>query len=77
MDLIAREIPLRFISIDMYNTKAGVGFGEFTVHPGAYLHYTNEWDQRFGAWYDDSELPQEKEFEDFVRRFRDCIANQS
>ena len=77
MDLIAKEIPLRFISVDMYNTKAGVGFGEFTVHPGAYQHYTEKWDQTFGKWYNHSDSPQENELEAFVERFRDCIANQS
>ena len=77
MDLIAKEIPLRFISIDMYNTKAGVGFGEFTVHPGAYQHYTKKWDQTFGKWYNYSDFPQENELEAFVKRFRNSIANQS
>lgn len=77
MDKIADQIPLRFVSIDMYNTTRGIAFGEFTVHPGAYTQFAKGWDQKLGEWYLETTPYADEEVADFVKRFNSCIANQS
>ena len=73
MDLIASQIPLRFVSIDMYNTTRGIAFGEFTVHPGAYTQFAAEWDRTLGQWYGETTPSTNEEVTDFVERFRTVI----
>lgn len=75
MNFIARQIPLQFVSIDMYNTTRGIAFGEFTVHPGAYVQFSSRWDETLGQWYDDVAKPDETQIQNFVTKFRDIVQN--
>lgn len=48
---ISQSIPHPFMRIDMLQGEDGLVFGEFTPRPGAFNHYTTEWDRRMGeAW---------------------------
>ena len=76
MDAIACQIPLRFVSIDMYNTTRGIAFGEFTVHPGAYTQFSTKWDETLGEWYRETTASEDEDLADFVERFRNVIQGQ-
>jgi ABC-type polysaccharide/polyol phosphate transport system ATPase subunit len=51
MEHLASKIPLKFCSMDMYNTEQGVAFGECTIHTGTYKSFSEEWDVLLGELY--------------------------
>ena len=51
MEYLASKLPLKFCSMDMYNTDQGVAFGACTIHPGAYKGFSEEWDVLLGELY--------------------------
>jgi len=51
MEHLASKLPLKFCSMDMYNTDQGVAFGECTIHTGTYKSYSEEWDMLLGELY--------------------------
>ena len=54
MEFLASKIPLKFCSMDMYNTTKGVAFGECTIHTGSYKSFNKEWNQKLGEMYENA-----------------------
>ncbi|MGN5078546.1 ATP-grasp fold amidoligase family protein [Aeromonas veronii] len=46
--LLSIETKLPFIRVDLYNTKSGIRFGEFTPMPGSYMSYCPDTNRMFG-----------------------------
>ena len=51
MEYLASKLPLKFCSMDMYNTDQGVAYGECTIHPGSYKGFSEEWDVLLGELF--------------------------
>ncbi|WP_024355085.1 ATP-grasp fold amidoligase family protein [Brevundimonas naejangsanensis] len=48
---VSRELPVPFTRIDVYKSKNGVVFGEFTHTPGNFEGFSLEHDRRLGEMY--------------------------
>ena len=66
MEFLASKLPLKFCSMDMYNTDIGIAFGECTIHPGAYKGFDKEWDHKLGSLYEQAENPSDQVILDFL-----------
>ena len=68
MEKLSSTLPLKFCSMDMYNTKNGVAFGEATIHPGAYKSFNKHWDEKLGQLYVEADEPSDKEIREFLEK---------
>ena len=73
MERLSKLLPLEFCSMDMYNTKRGVAFGECTIHPGAYKAFSKEWDYKLGQLYAQSPKISEEDIQKFLNDHSDVF----
>jgi|GEM_PF-705890 len=73
MERLASTLPLKFCSMDMYNTKNGVAFGEATIHTGSYKSYNKHWDEKLGKLYMEAKEPSDKEISEFLEEHREIF----
>ena len=66
MERLSSLIPLRFCSMDMYNTTEGIAFGECTIHPGSYKSFIPMWNEKLGEIYQNTKEPDEGEIIKFL-----------
>lgn len=67
---ISSSIPIPFIRIDLYDADDGIAFGEFTVNPGSYQAYNQEWDEKLGNEYGVGEQYSQEAMQDFSTYLR-------
>tara|TARA_Y100000766_G_scaffold283037_1_gene297687 strand:+ start:1330 stop:2910 length:1581 start_codon:yes stop_codon:yes gene_type:complete len=67
MEYLASKIPLRFCSMDMYNTTDGVAFGECTIHTGSYKSFNQEWNIKLGEMYENAKYFSDEEILAFLK----------
>ena len=73
MERLASSLPLKFCSMDMYNTKNGVAFGEATIHTGSYKSYNKYWDEKLGQLYMEADEPSDKEISEFLEKYNEIF----
>lgn len=73
MERLASLLPLKFCSMDMYNTQHGVAFGECTIHPGAYKAFVPKWNEKLGQLYEHAPDHSEEKILQFLGENKDIF----
>ena len=73
MERLSSLIPLKFCSMDMYNTPKGVAFGEYTIHTGSYKSFNPFWDKKLGELYENASEFSDEEILQFLENNRDVF----